>query len=566
VSDLSYFNFLKKSKFNFKKANLYKKAYKEIICTNFFDKEFYLKNYYNVAKSGMDPLLHYLFYGGNEGKYPSLKFNGNKYLNTYPEVLKSGINPLVHYILKGQYEGKESFQVNSLELYNKILKNNLLFLNNYVFDVEPLVSIIVLNRNGLVHLERLFDNFGFFTNYDNFEVIVVDNGSVDGSVDFLESLSVDFSLNIIKNEVNKSFSEANNQAVDFCNGDYVLLLNNDMEPTFGWLNEMVGTMLYNDNVGAVGAKLIYPYYYDRISNDKSFTIQHVGVKFEEVIDKDYLYGPYHENIINPKIFEKNLNITSQCIAVTAASVLIKKSIYKELGGLDESYIYGYEDVDFMLKLNQKGYRTLYCGSALLFHHESSTRNDEGNYIELNYKNIKTFNAKWKDYLFKKILLDKINQQKFFTNKKLKICFIKEINHFTEKTIKEFPYNLISKLSKEFNDMNYNIDSIFDLNDYNIGKDTDIILSFDLNYKINNIFSRKNVIKIIYLNSYNLLRKDEKFNVKKYDIILTNNKENKELIIKDLKINNVFCLNKEEIDENSICALDILTLISTLYNS
>ena len=115
-------------------------------------------------------------------------------------------------------------------------------------------------------------------------------------------------------------------------------------------------------------------------------------------------------------------------------------------------------------------------------------------------------------------------------------------------------------------MNYNIDSIFDLNDYNIGKDTDIILSFDLNYKINNIFSRKNVIKIIYLNSYNLLRKDEKFNVKKYDIILTNNKENKELIIKDLKINNVFCLNKEEIDENSICALDILTLISTLYNS
>ena len=122
MSDLSYFNFLKKSKFNFKKANLYKKAYKEIICTNFFDKEFYLKNYYNVAKSGMDPLLHYLFYGGNEGKYPSLKFNGNKYLNTYPEVLKSGINPLVHYILKGQYEGKESFQVNSLELYNKILK------------------------------------------------------------------------------------------------------------------------------------------------------------------------------------------------------------------------------------------------------------------------------------------------------------------------------------------------------------------------------------------------------------------------------------------------------------
>lgn len=58
--------------------------------------------------------------------------------------------------------------------------------------------------------------------------------------------------------------------MDVCNGDYVLLLNNDMEPTYGWLNEMMGAMIYNDNVGAVGAKLIYPYYYD----EKKTTINH----------------------------------------------------------------------------------------------------------------------------------------------------------------------------------------------------------------------------------------------------------------------------------------------------
>jgi GT2 family glycosyltransferase len=562
VNDLSYFDFLKKSKFNFKKFSLYRKAYKEILKTDLFDKEFYLNTYYNVAKSGMDPLIHYLFYGGNEGKYPSLKFNGNKYLYNYPEVLEYDINPLVHYILKGQYEGKKAFKVNSLEVRDKIIKNNLLFLNNYVFDFEPLVSIIVLNRNGLVHLERLFDNFSFLANYNNFEVVVVDNASVDGSVDFLKSLSVDFSIKIIENDVNKSFSEANNQAVDFCDGDYVLLLNNDMEPTFGWLNEMMGVMLNNDNVGAVGAKLVYPYYYDRVSNDKSFTIQHVGVKIEEVINNNYVYGPYHENINNPKIFEKNFNITSKCIAVTAAAVLIKKSIYKKLNGLDKRYNYGYEDVDFMLKLNQKGYDVLYSGSSLLFHHESSTRNDEGNYIESNYKNILSFNKKWNDYLFKKLLMDKINKQQFFTNKKLKVCFIKQNNILEEKSLKKFPYKIISKLSKELNEMDYNIDLISNLNDYNIGKDTDIVLSFDLNYKIENIFSRKNIIKIVFISDYNSLSKDEIFNIKKYDIILTKNKVDKELILEELKITNVFYLNQED----KICSIDLLNLISNVYIS
>lgn len=507
MSDLSYFNFLKKSKFNFKKANLYKKAYKEIICTNFFDKEFYLKNYYNVAKSGMDPLLHYLFYGGNEGKYPSLKFNGNKYLNTYPEVLKSGINPLVHYILKGQYEGKESFQVNSLELYNKILKNNLLFLNNYVFDVEPLVSIIVLNRNGLVHLERLFDNFGFFTNYDNFEVIVVDNGSVDGSVDFLESLSVDFSLNIIKNEVNKSFSEANNQAVDFCNGDYVLLLNNDMEPTFGWLNEMVGTMLYNDNVGAVGAKLIYPYYYDEENNFKSFSIQHVGDIFGQRIEPCCAYA-YNKNKFE-KVYESSINKTNTTIAVTAAVVLIKKSIYQEIKGLNEEYFYGFEDVDFMLNLHKRGYKTLYCSTALLFHHESSTRTINKNEYLINDKN----NTKilWQNqgkYITKNIFLDKINHRKFFTEKPLKFVFLLE-----EFTTQNKNYKFVSDLAKNLIKNEFDVEVLTPSEKQDTGDDGDILISFSANYNIEDLRFRKNSLKILllneninnnYLNSYEMI--------------------------------------------------------------
>ena len=570
MNDVSQLSFLKKSKFNVKKASLYEEAYKKILDTDLFDKEFYLNTYYNVAKSGIDPLTHYLFYGGNEGKYPSLKFNGNKYLNAYPEIIDSGINPLVHYILKGQYEGKKTFPVNSLQLHEKILKNNLLYLNNYVFDFEPLVSIIVLNRNGLRHLGILFKDFNVNTNYDNFEIIVVDNGSSDGSVEFLESLSNDLPIKIIKNSENKSFSEANNQAVDVCNGDYVLLLNNDMEPTYGWLNEMMGAMIYNDNVGAVGAKLIYPYYYDRVSIDKSFTIQHAGVKFEEVTNEEYTYGPYHEYIFYPLIFDKKLNKTSECMAVTAAAVLIKKSIYKKLNGLSNDFFYGYEDVDFMLNLNQKGYKILYCGSALLFHHESSTRNNEGNYDEINLKNIKTLMKKWDNYLFKSILNDKITQKKFFTDKKLKISFIKEGNSqkITNGIINgNEDYTLISNLSKEFNDMNYNIDLISNIEDNNFGKDVDIILSFDLGYDVENIISRSNVIKIIQLNSsYNLIDENMKSNILKYDIILTKNERDSKEIKENLNIKNVFCLNESNIPKNYyFTAEKLLDTISKVYN-
>ncbi|BDZ69420.1 glycosyltransferase [Methanobacterium ferruginis] len=145
------------------------------------------------------------------------------------------------------------------EFYETIINKNISVVDLENFgDNAPLVSIIIINRNGLNYLKRLFKNFEENIKYPSYEIIVVDNLSQDGSVSFLENISSDLSLKIIKNKENESFARANNQAAEIAQGEYLLLLNNDVEPTYGWLNQMMKSQLQSDNVGAVGAKLVYP--------------------------------------------------------------------------------------------------------------------------------------------------------------------------------------------------------------------------------------------------------------------------------------------------------------------
>jgi GT2 family glycosyltransferase len=531
----SFKTFLINSNHDFKKAYLYKKAYNTILKQNLFDRNFYINNYFQKEELCMDPLIHYLFFGYKQHKVPNLNFDGDIYLNNYPEVKKLDINPLVHYVLFGKKEGKNIFLSSQFNNHDKIININKLFLNNYVFDFEPLVSIIVLNRNGLVHLERLFDNFSFLANYNNFEVVVVDNASVDGSVDFLKSLSVDFSIKIIENDVNKSFSEANNQAVDFCDGDYVLLLNNDMEPTFGWLNEMMGVMLNNDNVGAVGAKLVYPYYYDEKNNFKSYLIQHVGDIFGQRIEPCCAYA-YNKNKFE-NVYESTINKTNSSIAVTAAAVLIKKSIYKELNGLNEEYFYGFEDVDLMLNLHKKGYKTLYCSTALLFHHESSTRIiNEKEYLTNDKNNTKILWKTQGKYITKNIFLDKLNNQKFFTEQPLKFIFLME-----DFSINNVNYKFISNLAKKLIKKDFNVELLTLSEKQDTGDDGDIIISFSANYNIEDLRVRKNSLKILLLNE-NITNQ----NFNNFEIIITQDENIYKIIQQEYK-NSYFIKSDKDFD-------------------
>jgi Predicted glycosyltransferases len=253
---------------------------------------------------------------------------------------------LVEFI-KPEYKLTES---EKKELYESIINQNTSNIDIEHFDDNsPLVSIIIINRNGLKHLERLFEDFTEKIQYPHYEIIVVDNDSRDGSIPFLEDIAEKLLLKIIKNKKIESFSKSNNQAAEIADGEYLLLLNNDIEPTYGWLNQMMKTALQSDDVGAVGAKLVYPDCYgSRYNRKRSYKVQHTGIAFRE---ENGFIKPY--NMGNGETFQVKNEQDEPRAAVTAAALLVSRDKYFQVNGLDEGYVYGYEDVDFCLKLLKK---------------------------------------------------------------------------------------------------------------------------------------------------------------------------------------------------------------------
>ena len=479
------FTLLSSSNFDYKSSLLHRKYYDEIVKSGLFDADFYSNTYDDISG---DELTHYLSKGHKEGKLPSLVFDTDSYLRAYNDVGRSGINPVLHYVAYGESEGKFYQPAYCIRRKEEICETNLAFLTNYEFDREPLVSIIILNRNGIEHLKRLFKDFDAKTNYSNYEIIVVDNASNDESVSYLNSL--DLPITVIENDVNVSFSKGNNDASKIAKGEYLLLLNNDIEPTYGWLNEMVGTLYYNDDVASVGAKLIFPYYFDS-NRHQSYKIQHSGDIFAERMSPCCLYA-INKSDSRLDIFDASLTCNNQCVAVTGAVNLIDRKVYDELNGLDEDYFYGLEDVDFCLKLYKKGYKILFAGNAVLFHHESSTRVKSESYFENDRHNYEVFWNKWGQYLSGEMLLDKLHSKGFFTEKHLKITIIADVDSSN--------MDFISNISKRFNEMDFTVELITDMENNYIGNSSDILISFTDKYDLNNIIARDDIVKVIVDNS------------------------------------------------------------------
>lgn len=468
-------------------AELYEKEYN--IIKDYFDYDYYLNEYRDVLRSNMNPIYHFLSRGYREKRNPNSHFNTSIYLESHPNLIKEDFNPFVHFIKSGMV----SPDITLNKKREKIINTNLIYLSNYSFDkVQPMVSIIILNRNGFDHLKVLFKDFALKANYSNFEIIVVDNNSSDRSVEYLKTLD-DLPITILENKENVSFSKGNNDAIDIAKGDYILLLNNDIEPTYGWLNEMMGTILFNENIGAVGAKLLYPHIFDKNKQKFSFTIQHAGDIFIEKIKPDCQYGALNRNKFSQNIFDKHLIGNKKCLLVTGAVLLIKKDIYLELGGLDEQFWYGYEDIDFNLRLYQKGYDVILCNNALLFHHESATPRESS---VLPY-NAQLLCKKWGAYLFKQLLRDKIEKNHFFTDKQLNIMIVANHDFHEDKKLK----SNIRGILDYFNKNEYNTNFISDLTDFEIGGDVDILISFTKDYDIKKIHARTNIIKILIINEY-----------------------------------------------------------------
>lgn len=232
-------------------------------------------------------------------------------------------------------------------------------------DPAPRVSLIVPTRDGLDILSTCVDSVLSKTTYETFELVIVDNQSVEReTLAYFDEISKDPRVRVIPYDRPFNFSAINNHAVRETEGEVVVLLNNDVEVIEGeWLTELVSHAV-RDEIGCVGAKLHYP----------DGRIQHGGVILGIGGVAGHAHKYYPEE--HPGYFGR-LHLVQNLSAVTAACLAVRRSIYEEVGGLDEENLaVAFNDVDFCLKVRDRGYRNLYTPYARLYHHESVSRGDD----------------------------------------------------------------------------------------------------------------------------------------------------------------------------------------------
>jgi GT2 family glycosyltransferase len=232
------------------------------------------------------------------------------------------------------------------------------------------VSIVSLTYNKLDYTKKCLNALHKNTPKEYLDdVIVVDNNSTDETQSYLKSLKW---VRLIANKENLGFSGGCNQGAKAARGDILLFLNNDTEVRRGWLEPMLEA-LKNEKVAVTGSKLLFP----------DGLVQHAGV----VIANDHIPRPiyYRESADRPYV-----NKEREFKVVTAACMAIKKKVFEEVGGFDEVYKNGMEDVDLCLKVFHQGYKTIYCPKSVVVHYESISHGRH----EYDVKNIDILLKKW----------------------------------------------------------------------------------------------------------------------------------------------------------------------------
>lgn len=260
---------------------------------------------------------------------------------------------------------------------------------NYEIINNPFVSIIIPNKDSIEDLNKCISSI-LKSTYSNYEIIIVENNSESREIfEFYNKLEKNHkNIHIVKYiEKGFNFSKINNFGRKFAKGEYILLLNNDVEIiSENWIEEMLG-ICEQKNVGIVGAKLLYP--------DNS--VQHAGV----IIGIGGVAGHIHKNIkdSDPGYFSRAV-IINNFSAVTAACMLVKIDIFDEVEGLDESFEVAFNDVDFCMKVRKKGYLVVYTPFAKLHHFESKSRGLEDTPEKQRRfeGEIKRFKNKWHEEL------------------------------------------------------------------------------------------------------------------------------------------------------------------------
>lgn len=292
--------------------------------------------------------------------------------------------------------GFRNFKIESTRAFETI------FRIRYQVIGAPKISIVIANRDHMEDLERCISSILDKSTYCNYEIVIVENNSTTQEIrDSYGRLlgceydpdqvqhSPDGKITIVTHKGEFNYSAVNNLGVRYTTGDYILLLNNDTAViTVNWMEELL-MYAQREDVGAVGAKL---YYEDR-------TIQHAGVVIGLGAHRTAGHTHYKQPRQNLGYMGK-LCYAQNVTAVTGACLLVKKDLYMSVGGLDEGFAISLNDVDFCLKLREKGLLNVFTPFAELYHYESVSRglDDSGEKAERYNKESEKFREKWKEVL------------------------------------------------------------------------------------------------------------------------------------------------------------------------
>ncbi|VWX60525.1 Chondroitin synthase [Burkholderiales bacterium 8X] len=265
----------------------------------------------------------------------------------------------------------------------------------------PLVTIVIPTRNAVELMRQCVGSILEKTSYPNYEILIVDNGSDDPeALAYFKELAAGSRASSASPAASKArvrvlrdarpfnYAALNNAAVEQAEGELVALVNNDIEVLSpDWLSEMVSIAL-QPGVGAVGARLWFP----------KMTLQHAGV----ILGVGGIAGHSHRGMpAGREGYGGRAALIQSFSAVTAACLVVRRSIYRQVGGLDEvTFVESFNDIDFCLRLREAGLRNVWTPYAELVHHESATRGKDVSpeRAERFQREVAAMQARWGDLL------------------------------------------------------------------------------------------------------------------------------------------------------------------------
>lgn len=270
-----------------------------------------------------------------------------------PYTITAGINAVSDHLNRCGIEAEVSSSIVHPNIYRI----------KYKIEDDYLVSIIIPNKDQVEILKKCVESILNKTTYQNYEILIIENNSVEKSTfEYYDSLKENSKIKIIECKTSGKFnySYINNFGVKYANGEYILFLNNDVEIiTENWIEEMKMYAQRKD-VGAVGAKLYYP----------DDTIQHGGV----ILGLGGIAGHSHYKVNrNDAGYMGKLFFAQNMTAVTGACLMMRRSVFEEIHGFNEEFAVAFNDVDLCMRIREKGYLICWTPYAELYHYESISR-------------------------------------------------------------------------------------------------------------------------------------------------------------------------------------------------